>query len=177
MPQVKGHGSAAERLPGLATRLVIGRRGLGPRSAVVVALLAGIGCGKDVLHNACGDCLAGAVCGPDNTCRTLCNTAAECGACGACIDGYCYELTAAECAAGCTPDCANRCGGADGCGGSCVDNCIAPATCGGGGTANVCGAPNGDGPCALPLDKLPEFLAQMKAIDELVKALPPIDIR
>lgn len=34
-----------------------------------------------------------------------------------------------------------------------------------------------DGPCALPLDRLGEFLAQMKAIDELVKALPPIDIR
>ena len=34
-----------------------------------------------------------------------------------------------------------------------------------------------DGPCALPLDRLPEFLAQMKAIDALVKALPPIEIR
>lgn len=34
-----------------------------------------------------------------------------------------------------------------------------------------------DGPCALPLDRLGEFLAQMKAIDELVKALPPIEIR
>ena len=34
-----------------------------------------------------------------------------------------------------------------------------------------------DGPCALPLDKLADFLAQMKALDELVKALPAIDIR
>lgn len=33
-----------------------------------------------------------------------------------------------------------------------------------------------DGPCALPLAKLPEFLAQMKAVDELVKALPRIEI-
>ena len=34
-----------------------------------------------------------------------------------------------------------------------------------------------DGPCALPLDKLGDFLAQLKALDELVKALPPIEIR
>ena len=34
-----------------------------------------------------------------------------------------------------------------------------------------------DGPCALPLDRLPEFLAQVKAVDALVKALPPIEIR
>jgi 2-dehydro-3-deoxyphosphooctonate aldolase (KDO 8-P synthase) len=34
-----------------------------------------------------------------------------------------------------------------------------------------------DGPCALPLDRLGEFLAQMKAIDELVKSLPAIEIR
>jgi 2-dehydro-3-deoxyphosphooctonate aldolase (KDO 8-P synthase) len=34
-----------------------------------------------------------------------------------------------------------------------------------------------DGPCALPLDRLTEFLAQMKAMDELVKNLPPLDIR
>ena len=34
-----------------------------------------------------------------------------------------------------------------------------------------------DGPCALPLDRLGDFLAQMKAMDELVKCLPPIDIR
>ena len=32
-----------------------------------------------------------------------------------------------------------------------------------------------DGPCALPLDKLEPYLAQMKAIDELVKAFPPLD--
>ncbi|MCB1665214.1 MAG: 3-deoxy-8-phosphooctulonate synthase [Pseudomonadales bacterium] len=32
-----------------------------------------------------------------------------------------------------------------------------------------------DGPCALPLDKLGEFLAQMKAIDDLIKQLPEID--
>ena len=31
-----------------------------------------------------------------------------------------------------------------------------------------------DGPCALPLDKLEDFLAQAKAIDELVKGLPEI---
>ncbi len=34
-----------------------------------------------------------------------------------------------------------------------------------------------DGPSALPLDQLEPFLAQMKAIDSLVKALPPVDIR
>ncbi|WP_374376326.1 3-deoxy-8-phosphooctulonate synthase [Dongia sp.] len=34
-----------------------------------------------------------------------------------------------------------------------------------------------DGPCALPLDKLPGFLAQMKALDDLIKGLPPLDIR
>ena len=33
-----------------------------------------------------------------------------------------------------------------------------------------------DGPCALPLDKLKPFLAQMKAVDELVKNLPALDI-
>ena len=34
-----------------------------------------------------------------------------------------------------------------------------------------------DGPCALPLGKLGEFLAQMKAIDELIKNLPAIEIQ
>jgi 2-dehydro-3-deoxyphosphooctonate aldolase (KDO 8-P synthase) len=34
-----------------------------------------------------------------------------------------------------------------------------------------------DGPCALPLDKLEPFLAQMKAIDDLVKGFPPLEIR
>ena len=32
-----------------------------------------------------------------------------------------------------------------------------------------------DGPCALPLDKLEDFLVQMKAIDDLVKSFPEID--
>jgi 2-dehydro-3-deoxyphosphooctonate aldolase (KDO 8-P synthase) len=32
-----------------------------------------------------------------------------------------------------------------------------------------------DGPCALPLDKLEPYLAQMKAIDDLVKSFPPLD--
>ncbi len=32
-----------------------------------------------------------------------------------------------------------------------------------------------DGPCALPLDKLEPYLQQMKAVDELVKAFPPLD--
>ncbi len=32
-----------------------------------------------------------------------------------------------------------------------------------------------DGPCALRLNKLEQFLGQMKAIDELVKAFPPIE--
>jgi 2-dehydro-3-deoxyphosphooctonate aldolase (KDO 8-P synthase) len=31
-----------------------------------------------------------------------------------------------------------------------------------------------DGPCALPLDKLPAYLTQMKAVDELVKSFSPI---
>ncbi|WP_027330781.1 3-deoxy-8-phosphooctulonate synthase [Marinimicrobium agarilyticum] len=34
-----------------------------------------------------------------------------------------------------------------------------------------------DGPSALPLDKLEPFLAQIKAIDEVVKSLPPLDIQ
>ena len=34
-----------------------------------------------------------------------------------------------------------------------------------------------DGPSALPLDQLEPFLAQLKALDDLVKALPPLDIR
>ena len=33
-----------------------------------------------------------------------------------------------------------------------------------------------DGPCALPLDKLEPFLAQMKAIDDLVKQFPTLTI-
>jgi 2-dehydro-3-deoxyphosphooctonate aldolase (KDO 8-P synthase) len=33
-----------------------------------------------------------------------------------------------------------------------------------------------DGPCALPLDKLEPFLAQMKAVDELVKSFPALTI-
>lgn len=33
-----------------------------------------------------------------------------------------------------------------------------------------------DGPSALPLDQLEPFLAQMKAVDDMVKAFPPLDI-
>ncbi|WP_111643060.1 3-deoxy-8-phosphooctulonate synthase [Marinimicrobium alkaliphilum] len=33
-----------------------------------------------------------------------------------------------------------------------------------------------DGPSALPLDKLAPFLQQMKALDDLVKGFPPLDI-
>ena len=33
-----------------------------------------------------------------------------------------------------------------------------------------------DGPCALPLDKLEDFLSQAKQMDDLVKKLPPITI-
>ena len=33
-----------------------------------------------------------------------------------------------------------------------------------------------DGPCALPLDKLEDFLRQAKAMDDLVKQLGPIEI-
>lgn len=33
-----------------------------------------------------------------------------------------------------------------------------------------------DGPCALPLDALEPYLQQMKAIDELVKSLTPIEV-
>jgi 2-dehydro-3-deoxyphosphooctonate aldolase (KDO 8-P synthase) len=32
-----------------------------------------------------------------------------------------------------------------------------------------------DGPCALPLDKLEPYLAQMKSIDDLVKSMPALD--
>ena len=31
-----------------------------------------------------------------------------------------------------------------------------------------------DGPCALPLDKLEPYLAQMKAVDDLIKSFPPL---
>lgn len=34
-----------------------------------------------------------------------------------------------------------------------------------------------DGPCALPLDKLETFLSQVKAIDELVKSMEPLDVK
>ncbi|ROQ20496.1 3-deoxy-8-phosphooctulonate synthase [Marinimicrobium koreense] len=34
-----------------------------------------------------------------------------------------------------------------------------------------------DGPSALPLEKLEPFLAQIKAIDDVVKQLPPLDIQ
>ncbi|MNN80235.1 2-dehydro-3-deoxyphosphooctonate aldolase [compost metagenome] len=33
-----------------------------------------------------------------------------------------------------------------------------------------------DGPSALPLDKLEPFLAQIKAVDDLVKSLPQLTI-
>jgi 2-dehydro-3-deoxyphosphooctonate aldolase (KDO 8-P synthase) len=33
-----------------------------------------------------------------------------------------------------------------------------------------------DGPSALPLDQLEPFLAQVKAVDTLVKGLPPVNI-
>lgn len=33
-----------------------------------------------------------------------------------------------------------------------------------------------DGPSALPLDKLAPFLAEMKAVDDVIKSLPPLDI-
>ena len=33
-----------------------------------------------------------------------------------------------------------------------------------------------DGPCALPLDKLQAYLVQMKAIDELVKSMPQLQL-
>ena len=32
-----------------------------------------------------------------------------------------------------------------------------------------------DGPCALPLEKLEDFLSQMKAVDDLVKSFPALD--
>jgi len=32
-----------------------------------------------------------------------------------------------------------------------------------------------DGPCALPLERLEAFLTQMKTVDDVIKALPPID--
>jgi 2-dehydro-3-deoxyphosphooctonate aldolase (KDO 8-P synthase) len=33
-----------------------------------------------------------------------------------------------------------------------------------------------DGPCALPLAKLEGFLGQVKAVDDLVKSLPDLQI-
>jgi 2-dehydro-3-deoxyphosphooctonate aldolase (KDO 8-P synthase) len=32
-----------------------------------------------------------------------------------------------------------------------------------------------DGPCALRLDRLEQFLSQMQAVDQLVKSLPAFD--
>ena len=32
-----------------------------------------------------------------------------------------------------------------------------------------------DGPCALPLAKLEDYLLQMKAVDDLVKSFAPLD--
>lgn len=32
-----------------------------------------------------------------------------------------------------------------------------------------------DGPCALPLSKLEPYLAQMQALDQLIKSMPPLD--
>ncbi|WP_163577819.1 3-deoxy-8-phosphooctulonate synthase [Halomonas faecis] len=34
-----------------------------------------------------------------------------------------------------------------------------------------------DGPCALPLDRLEPFLAQLKALDDLVKGLAPLEVQ
>ena len=34
-----------------------------------------------------------------------------------------------------------------------------------------------DGPSALPLQQLEAFLSQVKAIDDVVKAMPELDIR
>jgi 2-dehydro-3-deoxyphosphooctonate aldolase (KDO 8-P synthase) len=34
-----------------------------------------------------------------------------------------------------------------------------------------------DGPSALPLSVLEPFLSEMKAVDDLVKSLPPLDIQ
>ncbi|WP_188149659.1 3-deoxy-8-phosphooctulonate synthase [Teredinibacter waterburyi] len=34
-----------------------------------------------------------------------------------------------------------------------------------------------DGPSAMPLDQLEPFLAQMKAVDDLIKSLPPLEIQ
>ncbi len=34
-----------------------------------------------------------------------------------------------------------------------------------------------DGPSALPLDQLEPFLAEMKAVDDVIKNLPPLNIR
>ena len=33
-----------------------------------------------------------------------------------------------------------------------------------------------DGPCALPLNQLENYLTQMKAVDDLVKSFAPINI-
>jgi 2-dehydro-3-deoxyphosphooctonate aldolase (KDO 8-P synthase) len=33
-----------------------------------------------------------------------------------------------------------------------------------------------DGPSALPLDQLESFLKQVKAVDQLIKSLPKLDI-
>ena len=77
------------------------------------------------------------------TCGTVSDGCGGSLACGTCASGQ--SCTSNTCTAGCAPTtCAAQgkgCGGiSDGCGGTLAcGTCSAPATCGGGGSANVCG--------------------------------------
>ena len=70
-----------------------------------------------------------------NEAGTSCDEDADCCGGGACCDGTCTnEITCDVC----TPSCAGKDCGDDGCEGSC-GSCSGVDTCGGGGTAGVCG--------------------------------------
>mgnify|MGYP001573509939 FL=1 len=96
----------------------------------------GVTCG---MSNGCGGLCWGTCPGTQDVCdngHCLCQPACAgkiCGASDGC-GGNCLQGSGC-----CTPDCSGKCGGPNGCGGVCADNCQPPATCGGGGTQNVCG--------------------------------------
>ncbi len=74
-----------------------------------------------------------------------CPSGQACGACG--TPGVCCAPDGGHCAAKTCADYPNACGQqSDGCGSLTADcTCTAPATCGGGGTAGICGVPSDGG--------------------------------
>lgn len=95
-------------------------------------------CGDDGCGGSCGTCPAGESCAGGQcfpivdplSCRGRCGQTL--GQCACDVDcatrGDCCADVAAECPAGCVPDCNNRACGDDGCGGSC-GTCAAGLTC------------------------------------------------